>query len=343
MKKCAFALLPVLCAIFLLAADQPKITPMPIAVSSNAVATGHGGLEVYSLMGIGAKKTWDDVTNRVLVFHVKSNKWSEGKAVPGVAGRLGASAATVRGRIYVFGGYTLDAKGFQLTVSDVSAYAPENRLWLRASDIPVAVDSVVIGVNHDRYVYLVTGRSKNGPVNNVQVYDAEKDTWSQATPFPGAPVFGAAGGLADDAIVCVDGAKKDAAGKDYVPSDESWIGRIDHKDPNKIEWTKLPPHPGTARFGIVAGGIDKRVYFSGGSATPHDFKGMDADGKPVEFSPVTFAYDVHSSRWETMSEDTYDVRSDAGGVVQTPVGPMIVGGLMQNTAVTARVMVLPKK
>ena len=73
----------------------------------------------------------------------------------------------------------------------------------------------VIGVTHDRYIYLVGGSSKNGPVNNVQVYDAEKNTWSQATAFPGTPVFGHAGGLTDDTIVYVDGAKKDR-GRQWV-------------------------------------------------------------------------------------------------------------------------------
>ena len=43
------------------------------------------------------------------------------------------------------------------------------------------------------------------------------------------------------------------AGNPYVVSDECWMGKIDHKDPNKIEWSKLPAHPGPGRFGIVAG------------------------------------------------------------------------------------------
>src|SRR2546430_10811609 len=50
-----------LCAVLLLAADQPKIPPMPSAVTENAVASLRNGLEVYSLMGIGTKKTWDDI------------------------------------------------------------------------------------------------------------------------------------------------------------------------------------------------------------------------------------------------------------------------------------------
>lgn len=341
MKKLAVFFLPVLCALFLLAADQPKIPAMPAAVSNNAVAVLRGGLDIYSLMGVGPKKTWDDITNKVYILHLSSAKWSDGRPVPGVGGRLGASAMGVKGQIFLFGGYLVDGQGGELTVSDVNSYVADEHRWYRAADIPVGVDSAVIGMNHDRYVYLVGGRSKTGPVNNVQVYDVEKNTWSQGTPYPGSPVFGHAGGLTDDAIVYVDGVKKTIDGGQE--SDECWIGRIDHKDPNKIEWSKLPAHPGPARFGIVSGEVGHRVLFSGGSPTWHNFKGLDDKGKPVEFSTVTFEYDVHGNRWETIALDTYDVRSDSHGIVSTPVGPLIVGGLVKNTAVTARAMVLPKR
>lgn len=348
MKRLTLLPLPVLCVILLSAADQqPKIPPMPAAVASNAVATLRGGLDVYSLMGIGPKKAWDDITNKVYVLRLSSAKWSEARPVPGVGGRLGASAVGVKGQIFVFGGYLIDGKGGQYTVPDVNAYVPDNRRWYRAEDIPIGVDNAAIGVNQNRYVYLIGGRSQSGPVNNVQLYDVEKNIWSQATPFPGSPVFGLAGGLGDDTIVIVDGAKKNPAGSGvpYVPSDECWVGKIDKKDPNKIQWSKIPPHPGPAHFGIVAGAgeKDRRIVFSGGTAKVHDFKGMDEDGKPAEFSAFTFDFDVHTNRWETISEDTFDVRSDTHGIVSTPIGMLIVGGLVKNTAVTARAVVVPKR
>jgi len=344
MKKIPVFLLPVLCAVVLLAAVQPKFPPLPAAVTNNAVASLKGGLELYSLMGIGPKKTWDDVTSRVYVFHLSGAKWTEGRPVPGVAGRLGASAIGVRGQVFVFGGYVVDPQGMEITVGDVNSYLADEHRWYRAEDIPVPVDSAVIGVDRDRYIYLVGGRSKNGPVNNVQVYDAQKNTWSQATPFPGTPVYGAAGGLADGAIIYVDGAKKNTAfGAPYVESDECWIGKIDHKDPDKIEWAKLPPHPGPAHFGIVAGARGSKVIFSGGSPAVHSFKGLDHEGKPVELSPVTFDFDVHGNRWETLDEETYDPRSDTRGMLSTPVGAVILGGMVSNQTATARVFLLPKK
>ena len=329
-----------------LSADEPKIPNMPGAVSSNAVASIKGGLELYSLMGMGPKRVWNDVSNKVYVFKLTSSKWTEGKPVPGVAGRLGAAAIGAKNHIYVFGGYVLDGQGGEMTISDVNAYVPDEHRWYRGADMPVAVDQAVIGIDHDRYIYIVGGRSKNGPVNNVQVYDVEKNAWSQATPFPGVPVFGHSGGLTDNEIVYADGAMKNpaAGAPPYIASQECWLGKIDHKDPNKIVWSKLPAHPGPAHFGMAAGVSDKgKVLFTGGTPTPHDFKGVAYDGQPAEVSTVTFFYEAHGSKWQVYSEDTFDPRLDGHGVLGTPAGAVILGGIAKNSAVTARATILTKK
>jgi N-acetylneuraminic acid mutarotase len=345
MTKSPFLIALLLCAALLPGADEKHIPPMPAAVSGNAVASLKDGLQLFSMMGVGPLKTWNDVTNQVYVLELAHGKWSEGRQVPGVVGRLNASAAGAKDLVILIGGFLVDAQG-EVPVPDVNVYEPAAHRWSRGKDLPVAVDSAVVGVTHDRFLYLIGGRSPAGPVNAVQVYDVEKDSWTQATPFPGTPVFGLAGGITDENIVVVDGAKTGpAGGPRYVASDECWLGKIDKKDPNKIEWSKLPAHPGAARFGIGGGGSshDHRVFFSGGTATPHDFKGVAYDGKPAEGSDVSFAYDLHAHRWETTSETTYDPRADSRGIVMTPIGPLVMGGMVKNTAVTARVTQVPKK
>ena len=346
MKKLPVFMLVLLCAAATPGAEQKKIPPMPAAVSGNAVAALENGLEIVSLMGIGPKRTWDDVTNKVYIMSLAHPKWREAHTVPGVGGRVNAAAVGAKGLIILMGGFVVDNLGAELTLHDVNVYEESARRWSRGKDIPVAVDSAVAGVTHSRFVYLIGGRSPNGPVNTVQVYDLEKDSWSQATPFPGTPVFGLSGGVADETIVIVDGAKTGAShGSKYVASDECWLGKIDKKDPNKIEWSKLPPHPGTARFGIAGGGNnrDHKVFFSGGTPTPHNYKGVAYDGQPTEASAVTFAYDVHHHEWETISNDTDDPRADSRGIVFTPIGPMVLGGIAREPAVTDRVTLLPHK
>ena len=345
MKKAPVLFALLLGTVLLPAADQPKILSMPAAVSSNAVASLKGGLELFSIMGMGPRKTWDDVTNRMFILNLAGGKWRDGRPVPGVAGRLGASAIGAKGKVFLFGGYIVDSQGAELTVSDVNGYVPEDHKWYRGADIPVPVDNSVIGVNHDRYIYLVGGRSKNGPVNLVQVYDSVKNTWSEGTPFPGTPVFGHAGSLEDDTLVFIDGAKKNPdAGAPYVASDEIWMGKIDKKEPAKIAWTKLPgPHPGAARFGIASGAQAHKIYFSGGSVTPHNFKGVGYDGRPVDVSAVTFSLDLRGNIWETVSADTVDPRMDCRGILATPAGPVILGGMIKGQEMTPQVSLLTKR
>jgi hypothetical protein len=70
----------------------------------------------------------------------------------------------------------------------------------------------------------------------------------------------------------VDGATKNPAGANpkFVAACESWMGKITRSDITKIEWTKLPDHPGPACYRIAAGASEKdgKVYFSGGTDNP---------------------------------------------------------------------------
>src|ERR1700691_5801036 len=122
-KLSAFVLL-VLCAAIVLGADDelPQFPAMPAAVSGNAVASLKGGFLLFSMMGVGPKKTWDDVTNQVYVMTLANAKWHLGRPVPGVAGRLGASAAGAKGQIVLMGGYVLDAQGSEITVPEGNVY-----------------------------------------------------------------------------------------------------------------------------------------------------------------------------------------------------------------------------
>lgn len=329
------------------AAEEPKFPALPAPVASNAVASLKSGFQLYSIMGMGPKQTWNDVSNKLYILHLPGGKWSEGHSVPGVAGRLGASAAGAKGKVFLFGGYVIENHGGEIVVPDVNAYVPEDKRWYRAADIPTPVGQAVIGVSHDRYIYLIGGLSADGPVNKVQVYDAEKNTWSDGTPSPGAPVYGHAGALVDDTIIYVAGAMKStaASGPRFVASDECWMGKIDRKDPHKIEWSKLPAHPGTARFGIAAGGADRehKIFFSGGTATSHNYHGLDSEGKPVDPVPVTFDFDLHHGSWELISDATPDPRTDARGILSTRAGNLILGGMLKDQKITAEVQVLPQK
>ncbi len=332
----------------LFAADEPKLDPLPVPLTNNAVAVvkSRGSIMMYSVMGMGAKKTWDATTNSGYVLDPETGKWAEMHSVPGTVGRLASTAVGAREHLFLFGGYVVDGQGGETTLPDVNAYEPLTDHWYRAEDMPVAVDDTVSGLYRDRYIYLVGGWSRNDAVRDVQVYDAQKNKWSKATPIPGTPVFGHAGAVVGDTIVYVDGAYKNPVGDQprYVASDECWMGKIDHHDLTKIQWTKLPGHPGTARYRIAAGGSEKdqKIYFSGGSDNPYNYNGIGYNGKPAEPSPVTFAFNVRSGKWETINEHTSQPTMDHRGLMVLPEGLIIVGGMDKGQQVTGRVAILSK-
>lgn len=329
------------------AAGAPEWEPLPAAVSNNAVASLQAGrsLLLFSFLGIGEKKTYDAITRSAFVLDTSSGKWAALPPVPGSAGRLAASAAGVRGRVYLFGGYTVDAQGKEVTVANVDIYDPASRAWSRAADIPVPVDDSVLGVYRERYVYLVSGWSQADNVHHVQVYDTLKDKWRQATPIPGRAVFGHAGAVLGNVIVYVDGAYRSPTGSNprYVASDECWMGRIDRNDAAKIEWSRLPGHPGPARYRIAAGASsqNQKVYFSGGTDNPYNYDGVGYDGRPAEPVAVTFAWDVGAGKWEMIHDPVPAPTMDHRGLLVTPFGLVRVGGMEAGQRVSRRVAVEP--
>src|SRR5947208_747583 len=253
------------------------------------------------------------------------------RSVPGAAGRIAAVAAGAREHVFLFGGYVVDGQGGETTVHDLNVYEPLTDRWFRGADLPVAVDDSVAGVYRDRYIYLVSGWSKNDAVRDVQLYDAEKNKWSQATPIPGTPVFGHAGGLTGDTIVYVDGAYKNPASDrpKYVVSDECWMGKIDHHDVTKIQWSKLSNHPGRARYRIAAAGSDhdRKIYFSGGTDNPYNFNGIGYNGQPSEPSATTFDFNTRTSKWDVITDKTANPTMDNRSLVVTSQGLVTVGGI----------------
>jgi len=346
MKKLLPALLFCI-AVSVRAAEEPKLAPLPIPVSNNAVVITRAGKEskIYSFMGIGPKKTWDAISNKAYEMDLATGKWTEMRPVPGVAGRIAASAAALREQIVLMGGYVVDSQGGESTVPDVNVYIPSENRWYRGEDIPTPVDDSVLGVYRDRFVYLISGWSKTEPTRKVQIYDTEKNKWMEATPIPGTPVFGHAGAIAGDTIVYVDGATKNpspGANPKYTAVTESWMGKITRNDITKIEWTKLPDHPGSARYRIGAGASDKegKIYFSGGTDNPYNYNGIGYNNQPSEPSPVTFAFNTRSGKWETINENTPDPVMDLRGLLVTRRGLVIAGGMTKGQQVTPNVAIV---
>jgi len=330
------------------AAAQQELQPLPAPITNNSVTSVkvQGQTLVYSFMGLGPSKNFEAIKNSAYALNVKYDKWTTIRSIQG-SGRLGAVAVTVGEEVFVMGGYVPDKSGLQAIVADTSVYEPVGLRWYRGPDLPIAVRDAAAGEYRDRYVYVIGGFSSKGPTNAVQLYDTISKQWAQATPYPGAAVFGHAGTVVGDTIIYIDGAKASGAktGSPWSASDECWMGKIDRKDPKKIEWSKLPAHSGPARYRIAAGASDKdgKAYFAGGSAEVYDYNGIGLDGKPAEPSPVVFDYNVKRSEWETITDKAPNPTMDHHGMAVTSDALIIVGGMGKDQKVEARVQSLPKE
>jgi N-acetylneuraminic acid mutarotase len=338
-------LISILLLLAVAAVAEDQYQPLPVPVTNNAVAAVRidGQLLVYSLMGIGPQKNWNSVTNAAYALNVKYDKWTAIRPAPG-SGRLGTVAVGAADQIFLFGGYVLDPSGLEKIIPDVSIYDPTGLRWHNGPDMPVPVRDAVAGAYRDRYIYVIGGLAQTGPTSQVQIYDSEEKKWLEGTPTPGTPAFGHAGTVTGDTILYVDGAEKNpaAGGLKYVASDECWIGKINRRDPRKVDWKKLPAHPGTARYRIAAGAPEKgeRIYFAGGSDTVYDFTGVGLDGKLAEPSPVIFALNLKNDSWETIKENPKPTM-DHHGLIVTSDGLVIIGGMAKDQKVVGTVEILP--
>ena len=102
--------------------------------------------KIFSFMGMGPKKTWDAVSTSAYELDPATGKWTEKRPVPGVAGRLAASAVALHDQVFIFGGYVVDSQGGETTVSDLNVFVPIENRYYRGKDIPVPVADAVVGL-----------------------------------------------------------------------------------------------------------------------------------------------------------------------------------------------------
>lgn len=326
------------------ALEVESLPALPRPVTNNAVAAvpGGDGARLLSFMGLTAGKAWADTTLSAYQLDPGAERWQRIAPVPGNAGRLAGVAAVVGEHVYVFGGYTVAEDHSEQSIPLVHRFDPDAGTYTEVASMPVPAEDAVALVHRDRYVYLVSGWHDTGNVNLVQVYDTRTDTWDQATPWPGPPVFGHAGGIVDGEIVIADGVRieVDEGGRRFTASSAAYRGTIDPADPSRVEWRAIPPHPGPALYRMAATGTARggaRVVFAGGSDNPYNYDGIGYDGEPSAPSDRVFAYDLEAGAWKTVGRLPFGTM-DHRGLLDTPGGLVIAGGMRARQAVSAEVV-----
>lgn len=334
---------PLILGVFLIGcADSTVQLPEPI--SNNAVAYHAPTQTAYSFAGLRAGKTWRDVTAAAYACDMERKACKTIPSLPDGVGRLASTAQTVGDIIYVFGGYSVTEDGTEVSMPEVWAYDVKTQTYSRRSDMPVPVDDSVSLVYRDRYIYLVSGWHKDDNVVNVQIYDTQEDIWAPATDWPGAPVFGHAGGIVGNVLVVCDGvqiipAKRPDARRSFENINACWRGDIDGKNPSSILWRKLPQLPGKGNYRMAATGWpeENMIIFAGGSDNPYNYNGIGYDNVPSAPSNHVWGYDISADKYVVFA-DKQTATMDHRALVHLGEDTFLtLGGMLQNQAITNQI------
>lgn len=335
----AAAALACACLVATPALAGTPLPDLPRPVANNAVAQIRVADKdiLVSLMGLGAGKTWKDTIAAANRLTIGDNVWEPLPPVPGPGGRLAGTAAGIGDKVYVFGGYTVASDGSEVSVELVHRLDPVTGEYEELARMPVPVDDAVSLVYRGRYVYLVSGWHDSGNVNLVQAYDTRKNRWFQATPFPGDPVFGHAGGIVGRRLVVCDGVgiRTPLAGRrSFEAVAACFAGTIDADNPARISWRRLPHHGGSGMYRMAASGSTRlgMVVFAGGSDNPYNYDGIGYDGNPSAPSVRVFGFDLAGDAWRELGE-LPEASMDHRGLLEVGDDFLVLGGMRAGQVV----------
>lgn len=255
--------------------DPPAVDACPLRWEARAgLPTPRGYLAAAALpdgrvLAIGGW-TFSGPTAAVEAYTPSANSWQS--VVSLSTGRNGLAAATVDGKVYVIGGYTIG-------VSDlVEVYDPAINTWSVRAALPTAralLGAAVVGGK----IYAIGGRDNNGqamPV--VEEYDPQTDQWRDRAPMPTARWGLSVAAGQNDRIYAFGGA---TAG---FPRDV-----VEEYDPQANSWRTVQPMSSPREGAAAVTGQDGRIYLLGGySLSPGN-----------EWLSTVEAYDPTADSWTT--------------------------------------------
>lgn len=320
-----------------------QLPNMPGKTANNSVSEGDvsGVRHIYSFGGIDTTKLYTGIHQNAFRYNTVTQIWDSIPSLPDTLGKIASGASTVNNIIYIFGGYHVLAGGSEVSSDRVHRYDPNTNSYLSDGlPIPKSIDDHVQCVWRDSLIFLITGWSNTGNVQDVQIYDPAGNSWQNGTMVPSTAsqyaCFGASGSIIGDTIYYYGGAK---SGFNFPASDVLRKGVIDPTDPTNITWGLVAAGPRKAyRSSSISYG--DRIFWIGGSETSYNYDGLSYfDGSGVNPSNSIFSFKEPTgnfTNWQ-YSDSIMDMR----GIAQVSSNQWIVcGGMAQNQKVSDQTFLL---
>lgn len=218
-------------------------------------------------------------TNLTRLYNISTNSWSMGAPAPlPMRSESAYGERTHGGFFYVAGGRSAI---LGTVLKDLERYDAVTNTWTTLSPMPTARAGAAIAPVDDS-LYVIGGRTGTGgpctgtPLDAVERYDIDTDTWTPVAPLPSPRT---------------DLAAREVGGKIFVfggcSSGSTFLSEVDMYNPETNTWTTGLAAMPTARASLVAGRVGNRVYLIGGY-----------DGSAPGLS-VNEVYDVSHDSWST--------------------------------------------
>lgn len=320
-----------------------ELPEMPEPVSNNAVceALVNDTAYVYSFCGIDTTKIYSGIGLNSYRYNTITQEWSTLPDVPDTLGKIAASANYVNGLIYIIGGYHVSPNSNEISSNKVHIFDPVSNTFLTdGTEIPIPIDDQVQAVWRDSLIYVVTGWSNFGNVNNVQIYDPFNDSWSIGTSTPNNNfyrAFGASGIFIEDTLFYNGG----ATGGSFNSTGKLRKGVIDPIDPTNITWTYSEDNPGAEGYRMSAVNIQDKAFWIGGSGVTYNFNGIAYNGSGgVPPLNRILRYNANEGTWFEGLGAPYGVMDLRGAAQLSDTEFIICGGMMADQQVSKRAFLL---
>ncbi|KAK0630334.1 hypothetical protein B0T17DRAFT_589889 [Bombardia bombarda] len=264
-----------------------------------------------------------DTTNEMDLYDITTNTWRTGAPLPLVINH--GNAVTVNGKVYVLGGLSPNASGVWVAEGNCYLYDPTADAWSSLPPMPAGTErgSTANGV-HNGVVYQAGGMtvldlSPGGIQNsltNVTAYDTVSGQWLDlpaAARYLPAPRDHVGGVVIGHTFYVLGGrdngqfnVRDTVFALDLTKLEDGWV-------------TKAARMP-TARGGLVAAAVGRKVYTFGG-------EGNTDEGSRGVFNN-TEVYNTETDSWEELVAMTVPRHGTSGVAVKGAV--FIPGGGVQS-------------